>query len=87
MTLILLTKGLSCIKRKSAMDEYECRHCKGRRYELFCRKLILERHYTASAFISSSSQEGLKGAFKAPAEDLSMERFAKILTAHVASFI
>ena len=30
MTLILPTKGLSCIKRKSAMDEYECRHCKGK---------------------------------------------------------
>ena len=27
-----------------------------RRYELFCRKLILERHYTASAFITSTRQ-------------------------------
>ena len=25
-----------------------------RRYELFCRKLVLERHYTASAFITST---------------------------------
>jgi hypothetical protein len=58
-----------------------------RRYELFCRKLVLERHYTASAFISSSSQEGIRGTFRAPADDLSMERFAKILTAHVASFV
>src|SRR5208283_3323104 len=30
-----------------------------RRYELFCRKLVLERHYTASAFITSSSHDGL----------------------------
>ncbi len=58
-----------------------------RRYELFCRKLVLERHYTASAFITSSSQEGIKGVFKTPADDLSMDRFAKILTAHAESFV
>jgi hypothetical protein len=58
-----------------------------RRYELFCRKLVLERHYTASAFITSSSQTGLSGEFKTPANDLSVERFAKILVAHVASFL
>src|SRR4030042_637660 len=34
-----------------------------RRYELFCRKLVLERHYTASALITSSSPDGLKGAY------------------------
>jgi hypothetical protein len=58
-----------------------------RRYELFCRKLVLERHYTASAFITSASQTGLNGEFKTPANDLSVERFAKILVAHVASFL
>ncbi len=58
-----------------------------RRYELFCRKLVLERHYTASAFITSSSLDGLKGAYKTPADDLSMERFAKVLVAHVATFV
>jgi hypothetical protein len=58
-----------------------------RRYGLFCRKLVLERHYTASAFITSSSLDGLKGAYKTPADDLSMERFAKVLVAHVATFV
>jgi hypothetical protein len=58
-----------------------------RRYELFCRKLVLERHYTASAFITSSSQTGLSGEFNTAANDLSVERFAKILVAHVASFL
>jgi hypothetical protein len=57
-----------------------------RRYELFCRKLVLERHYTASAFIASSSLDGLSGAYKTPAADLSMDRFAKMLIAHVGSF-
>jgi hypothetical protein len=58
-----------------------------RRYELFCRKLVLERHYTASAFITSSSQEGLKGLFKTPAADLSIERFAKVFGNHIANFV
>jgi len=58
-----------------------------RRYELFCRKLVLERHYSASAFITSSAHNGLKGEFKTPAEDLSIERFARVLVAHVATFV
>ena len=58
-----------------------------RRYELFCRKLVLERHYTASAFINSSSLDGLQGVYKTPADDLSMERFAKVLVAHVETFV
>lgn len=58
-----------------------------RRYELFCRKLVLERYYTASAFITSSSQDGLNGVYNMPAEDLSIERFAKVLVAHVATFV
>jgi hypothetical protein len=57
-----------------------------RRYELLCRRLVLERHYTAAAFISSSSLDGLKGEYKTGADDLSMERFARTLVAHVASF-
>jgi hypothetical protein len=58
-----------------------------KRYELFCRKLVLERHYTASAFITSTSQDGIHGDFKTPADDLSVERFAKVLVAHAATFV
>ncbi|MGD0919863.1 MAG: PaeR7I family type II restriction endonuclease [Thermodesulfobacteriota bacterium] len=58
-----------------------------RRYELFCRKLVLERHYTASTFITSSILTGLNGTYETPADDLSMERFAKMLVAHVTTFI
>ena len=58
-----------------------------RRYELFCRKLVLERHYSASAFITSSVADGIKGKFKTPADDLSVDRFAKVLVAHLASFV
>jgi len=57
-----------------------------RRYEVFCRKLVLERHYTAAAFISSTAEDGIHGRFSTPAEDLSVERFARALTAHLAAF-
>lgn len=58
-----------------------------KRYELFCRKLVLERHYTASAFITSTSQDGIHGDFKTPTDDLSIHRFAKVLVAHAATFV
>jgi len=58
-----------------------------RRYELFCRKLVLERHYTASAFITSSINEGMDGAYATSAGDLSVERFAWTLIAHVAAAV
>lgn len=54
-----------------------------RRYELFCRKLVLERHYTASAFIASTADGGIQGHCSTPAEDLSLERFARLLVAHL----
>jgi hypothetical protein len=58
-----------------------------KRYELFCRKLVLERHYTSAAFITSTQEEGTKGAYDVPAPDLSVVRFAKALMAHIASSI
>jgi hypothetical protein len=58
-----------------------------RRYELFCRKLVLERHYTASAFITSSATDGTRGVFRTPSDDLSVERFAKVLAAHLTAFV
>ncbi|MCX5850630.1 MAG: restriction endonuclease [Deltaproteobacteria bacterium] len=57
------------------------------RYELLCRKLVLERHYTSAAFITSTSQNGLRGIYNTPAEDLSIERFAKMLTVHIKNFV
>jgi len=57
------------------------------RYELFCRKLVLERQYTAAAFMTSKSDTGLKGKYRTPADDLSLERFIKSLAAHISSFI
>lgn len=58
-----------------------------RRYELFCRKLVLERHYTAASFITSESESGLEGVYREPANDLSFSNFVKSLVAHVGAFV
>ena len=58
-----------------------------RRYEIFCRKLVLERHYSAAAFITSASVDGSQGDFTTPAQDLSIERFAKVLVGHLSAFV
>ena len=57
-----------------------------KRYELFCRKLVRERHYNSSAFLMSEPKTGLKGTFTEPAEDLTFLQFAKSLAAHVTAY-
>lgn len=56
------------------------------RYELFCRRLVLERHYDAAAFLLSSSRGGLQGEYVEPAAEPSFLQFARSLVAHVAAF-
>jgi hypothetical protein len=57
-----------------------------RRYELFCRRLVLERHYDAAAFLLSESKAGLEGNYTEPAADLTIQKFAQSLVAQVAAF-
>jgi hypothetical protein len=57
-----------------------------KRYELFCRKLVRERHYDASVFLMSEPKRGLKGAFTEPAEDLAFLQFSQSLNAHASRF-
>jgi len=56
-----------------------------KRYELFCRKLVRERHYTASAFVMSQGKSGLAGSFTEPASDLTLYGFARGLFGYAAS--
>ncbi|MGH7491263.1 MAG: PaeR7I family type II restriction endonuclease [bacterium] len=58
-----------------------------KRYELFCRKLVRERHYTAVAFITSQRATGLKGIYSEPARDLSPKLFIHSLFAHVSAHL
>jgi len=57
-----------------------------KRYELFCRKLVRERHYNTAAFLTSEQKAGLKGKFAEPAQDLTFLQFAKSLVAHVSAY-
>ena len=57
-----------------------------KRYELFCRRLVLERHYDSAAFLLSKSDAGLKGDYAEPAADLTFQKFAQSLVAQVAAF-
>lgn len=56
------------------------------RYEIFCRKLLLERHYNGAVLFTSNQAQGMKGAYKEPAEDLGFRNFAKSLHAHAHAF-
>jgi len=57
-----------------------------KRYEIFCRKLVLERHYTSASFITSESETGLNGVYREPAKDLSFTIFLKSLVSHIGAF-
>ena len=50
-----------------------------KRYELFCRKLVRERHYCSSAFLMADKAGGLRGKYHEPASDLTFELFVRSL--------
>ena len=57
------------------------------RYELLLRKLVREKLYDATALIVSS-RDGIKsGAYKEPAQDISMKRFIAGLGGQVQTFL
>jgi len=56
-----------------------------KRYELFCRKLVRERHYQAAAFLTSRSDSGIEGEYTEPAADLNVSSFLVALAGHVGA--
>jgi hypothetical protein len=58
----------------------------GKRYELFCRKLMRERHYDVAAFLLSDRVRGLKGEYVEPAEDMAFANFARSLVSQIENF-
>ena len=58
-----------------------------KRYELFCRKLVLERYYSASALLTSKRDKGLDGIFDEPASDLTVSSFLRKLVAQVSAYV
>jgi hypothetical protein len=55
------------------------------RYELFCKKLLLERNYTAAAFLMSSRESGTDGEYSEPANELTIHNFVRSLIGHIVS--
>ena len=58
-----------------------------KRYELFCLKLVRERHYNAASFLMSRYEDGVKGIYSEPSPELSFESFAQAFQAHLAGHI
>ncbi|MBI4001181.1 MAG: restriction endonuclease [Nitrospira defluvii] len=56
-----------------------------RRYELLCRRLVLERLYTSACFMMATNSPKTK--ISHPAEDLTFQRFAAALRGHVVTFL
>ena len=57
-----------------------------KRYELFCRKLVREKHYSASAFMKADRLSGLSGDYTEPADDLSFVLLVKSMIAQIAVY-
>ncbi len=57
-----------------------------KRYELFCRKLVRERHYLGAAFLLSTEESGPSGHFIEPAADLSAHQLLRSLLIHASAY-
>jgi hypothetical protein len=55
------------------------------RYELLCRRLVLERIYNASCFMVATNSKST--VISQPAEDLTFARFAAALRGHAVTFV
>jgi Restriction endonuclease XhoI len=55
------------------------------RYELLCRRLVLERIYSASCFLMATNENVT--AISQPAKDLTFSRFAAALRGHAVTFL
>jgi hypothetical protein len=56
-----------------------------KRYELLCRRLVLERVYNSSCLVMATNSP--KTRLTQPAEDLSFRRFVGALRGHVLTFL
>lgn len=58
-----------------------------KRYEVFCERLVRERHYDATVFLLSEQQTGLRGRYSESRPDIGFHRFAAALVAHLKGCI
>jgi Restriction endonuclease XhoI len=55
-----------------------------KRYELFCKKLVRERLYSAACLIKSSKSEGVNGVYHEPSVEIGFKSFAASLIGHAS---
>ncbi len=56
-----------------------------KRYELLCRRLVLERLYSSACFVMATNSKATR--ISQPAEDLTFQRFAAALRGHAIAFL
>jgi hypothetical protein len=56
-----------------------------KRYELLCRRLVLERLYSSACFLMATNDKNTR--ITQPAEDLNFRRFVAALQGHVVTFL
>jgi len=56
-----------------------------RRYELLCRRLVMERLYTSACFMTATNSKTTQ--ITQPAEDLNFQQFISALRGHVVTFM
>jgi hypothetical protein len=57
------------------------------RYQLFLRRLILEKNYDAAALLLATEKGGPKSVYVEPAADLTMKRLLAGLAGHVLTYV
>ena len=69
----------------SVMDEFK-NSSYINRYEIFCNKLVLERQYNATCFLTSKRNDNDLGNYSEPSERLSFSFFIKSMLSAVLSY-
>ncbi len=79
-----LFRGDQIPAKKERKDAYEGVSY-SKRYELLCRRLVLERLYTSACFVMATNSKNTR--ITQPAEDLAFQRFVAALRGHVVTFV
>ena len=77
-------RGPATASKKGGVAKYEGVSY-AERYELLCRRLVLERLYNASCFMTATNATST--VISQPAQDLTFARFAAALRGHAVTFV
>lgn len=75
------TKPVRLAASAFAVDQIFERTSYAQRYEILCRRMMLDRRYTAAALLTS--RRGSRGTYAEPNSQLSVERFLRSLFGHL----